>query len=79
MNKYKYDHPDSDLFNEKTLGDYLSRKAPWPCVVVGVVPEQKVEPTVIGEVDARDNNNMGSVDCSGGCVCGPRCESPNCL
>lgn len=32
---YQHDHPDSDLFNEKTLGDYLSRKAPWPCVVIG--------------------------------------------
>ena len=32
---YDHAHPDSDLFNEKTLGDYLSRKAPWPCVVVG--------------------------------------------
>ena len=32
---YDHSHPDSDLFNEKTLGDYLRKKAPWPCVVVG--------------------------------------------
>lgn len=35
MTQYNHAHPDSDLFNEKTLGDYLARKAPWPCVVVG--------------------------------------------
>jgi len=23
---YQYDHPDSDLFNEKTLGDYIVKK-----------------------------------------------------
>lgn len=38
MGEYKYDHPDSDLFNEKTLSDYLARKAPWPCVIVGGEP-----------------------------------------
>lgn len=31
MSEYKHDHPDSDLFNDKS--DY--KKAPWPCVVVG--------------------------------------------
>ena len=37
---YNHDHPDSDLFNEKTLGDYLARKSPWPCVVVGGEPTE---------------------------------------
>ena len=45
MSEYKYDHPDSDLFNEKTLGDYLSRKAPWPCVVVGVQSKEDKDVT----------------------------------
>lgn len=41
VNEYKHDHPDSDLFNEKTLGDYIAKKAPWPCVVVGGEPPEE--------------------------------------
>lgn len=41
MDEYKYDHPDSDLFNEKTLGDYIAKKHPYPCVVVGGEPVKK--------------------------------------
>ena len=38
---YNHAHPDSDLFNEKTLGDYIAKKAPWPCVVVSGELQEK--------------------------------------
>lgn len=39
---YKHDHPDSEIFKQgsewksvQTLGDYINKKHPYPCVVVG--------------------------------------------
>ena len=51
---YNHAHPDSDLFNEKTLGDYIAKKAPWPCVVVGG------EPPEIKDGTQRSDKTTGS-------------------
>ena len=44
---YKYDHPDSDLFNERTreitLADYVKKVTQYPCVVVGGEPPEEKE------------------------------------
>lgn len=40
---YDHAHPDAEIFKEgsqwtskeKTLGDYIAKKHPYPCVVIG--------------------------------------------
>ena len=44
---YDHAHPDAEIFKEgsewapkeKTLGDYIAKKHPYPCVVVGGEPK----------------------------------------
>jgi len=50
---YDHAHPDAEIFKEgsewapkeKTLGDYIAKKHPYPCVVVGGEPIKETHGT----------------------------------
>ena len=56
---YNHAHPDSDLFNEKTLGYYIAKKAPWPCVVVGGEPPEIKDGLHKTSTDGIPRNSCG--------------------